>query len=213
MKTNDLDKGKLAQQYDKFSGKFNELYLTGKERGREAMSVALEKAHEQMMALGEFSAEQGAEMKKYLARDLDQTIADAQQLGEKAKEQLHPSRLGAGALASLATMLELGGNALITLGGKTKEKLVYKTGEITSAGTLTCQACGENCISKIRGTSRLVPSVKVRCLAKAIDCRDSPCLPCAAERSWRHVNMRKLCPKVTGLFMSISPTRTSSRIM
>ena len=160
MKTNDLDKGKLAQQYDKFSGKFNELYLTGKERGREAMSVALEKAHEQMMALGEFSAEQGAEMKKYLARDLDQTIADAQQLGEKAKEQLHPSRLGAGALASLATMLELGGNALITLGGKTKEKLVYKTGEITSAGTLTCQACGEKLHIKNSGHVPPCPKCK-----------------------------------------------------
>ena len=137
------DKAKLAQQYDKLAGKFNELYLTGKERGRDAMTVALDKAHEQMSTLGEFSAEHGAEFKKYMARDLDQTMADAQQLGDAAKERFNPGRLGAGALASLAAMLESTGNALQSLGEKTREKLTYKTGEMTSAGTLTCEACGE----------------------------------------------------------------------
>lgn len=143
MELSEQEKAKLAQQYDKLAGKFNELYLAGKERGREAMSVALEKAHEQMAALGEFSAEHGAELKKYMARDMDQTIADAQHMGEEAKERLNPGRLGAGALASLAAVLESTGNALQSLGEKTKENLTYKTGEVTSAGTLTCQACGE----------------------------------------------------------------------
>lgn len=143
MERSDQDKAKLAQQYDKLASKFNELYLEGKERGRESMSVALEKAHEQLSALGEFSAEHGAELKKYLARDLDQTIADAQHLGEEAKVRLNPGRLGAGALSSLAAVLELTGNALHSLSNKTKEQLAYKTGEVTSAGTLTCQACGQ----------------------------------------------------------------------
>lgn len=155
MENNDQDKTKLAQQYDKLASKFNELYLTGKERGREAMSVALEKAQEQMTSLGEFSAEQGNELKKYLARDLDQTIADAQRLGEEAKERLHPARLGAGALSSLATVLELTGNALRSLGDKTKETLTYNTGEITSAGTLTCKACGQQV--QIKKTGHVPP--------------------------------------------------------
>jgi len=131
----------LEQQYDKLASKFNELYLAGKERGRESMSVALDKAHEQLTALGEFSAEQGEELKQYLARDLDQTIADTQRLGEKAKEYLHPARLGAGAISSIASVLELTGNALNILGDKAKQQLTYKTGEVTSAGTLTCQVC------------------------------------------------------------------------
>lgn len=143
MELSEQEKAKLAKQYDKLASKFNELYLAGKERGRESMSAALEKAHEQMAALGEFSAEHGAELKSYLARDLDQTLSDAQQLGEEAKERLNPGRLGAGALASLAAVLESTGNALHSLSEKTKEKLTYKTGEVTSAGTLTCQACGE----------------------------------------------------------------------
>jgi len=143
MELSEQEKAKLAQQYDKLASKFKELYLAGKERGRGSMAVALEKAHEQMTAVGEFSAERGAELKKYMARDLEQTIADAQHLGEEAKERLHPSRLGAGALSSLASVLELTSNALHSLSEKTKEKLVYRTGEVTSAGTLTCQACGQ----------------------------------------------------------------------
>lgn len=126
MELSEQEKAKLAQQYDKLASKFKELYLTGKERGRESMAVALEKAHEQMTALGEYSAEHGAELKNYMARDLDQTIADAQHLGEEAKERLHPSRLGAGALSSLASALELTGNALHALSEKTKRSLLTK---------------------------------------------------------------------------------------
>ena len=158
MELSEQEKAKLAQQYDKLASKFNELYLAGKERGRESMAVALEKAHEQMTSLGEFSAEHGAELKKYMARDLDQTIADAQHLGEEAKERLHPSRLGAGALSSLASVLELTSNALHTLSDKTKEKLTYKTGEVTSAGTLTCQACGQTV--HLKGTGHVPPCPK-----------------------------------------------------
>lgn len=158
MDNNDQDKDKLARQYDMLASKFNELYLAGKERGRESMSVALEKAREQLTALGEFSAEQGEELKQYLARDLDQTIVDVQQLGEEAKERLHPARLGAGALSSLVTMLELTGNALRSLSDKTKETLTYKTGEMTSAGTLTCQACGQK--MQIKQTGHVPPCPK-----------------------------------------------------
>lgn len=158
MENNDQDKSRMAEQYDRLASKFNELYLAGKERGRESMTVALNKAHEQMSAIGEFSAEQGEELKRYLSRDLDQTIADAQQLGEEAKVRLHPARLGAGALSSLASVLELTGNALRSLGDKTRETLSYKTGEMTSAGTLTCRACGQT--MQLKKTGHIPPCPK-----------------------------------------------------
>ncbi|MEO6423108.1 MAG: hypothetical protein ABIR84_10625 [Candidatus Nitrotoga sp.] len=158
MEKNDQDKGKLAEQYDKLASKFNEYYLTGKERGRESMSVALDKAHEHMTSLGEFSTERGEELKQYLARDLDQTISDAHKLGEEAKERFHPARLGAGALSSLATVLEFTGNALHSLSSKTKETLTYKTGEMTSAGTLTCHACGQKV--QLKKTGHVPPCPK-----------------------------------------------------
>lgn len=143
MDNNDRNKDRLSHQYDMFASKFNEIYLAGKERSREAMNVALEKAREQLTAVGEFSAEQGEELKKFLSRDLDQTIANAQQLGDEAKEKLHPARLTAGALSSLVTVLDMTGNALRSLRDKAMDTLTYKTGEITSAGTLTCKSCGQ----------------------------------------------------------------------
>lgn len=160
MGNNDQDKNRLAEQYDKLASKFNELYLAGKERGRESMSVALDKAHKQLTALGEFSAEHGEELKQYLARDLDQAISVAQHLGEEAKERFNPARLGAGALSSLATSLELTSNALHSLSDKTKKPLTYKTGEMTSAGTLTCQGCGQ--IVHLKKTGHVPPCPKCK---------------------------------------------------
>lgn len=154
----DQNKEKLERQYDKPADKFNESYLAGKDRGREAMAVALEKAHEKMAAPGEFSAEQGEDLKKYLARDLGQTMADARQLGEEARERLHPARSGAGALSSIANALELTGNALHSLGEKAKEKLTSKTGEMTSAGTLTCQKFGQQI--QLKSTGHVPPCPK-----------------------------------------------------
>jgi len=151
MEINAQDKSRLTEQYDKLASKFKELYLAGKERGREPMSAALDKAREQLTALGEFSAEHGEELKQYLARDLEQTISDAQHLGEEAKNRFDPARLGTGALSSLATALELTSNALHSLSDKTKKALTYKTGEMTSAGTLICQACGQNVHLKATG--------------------------------------------------------------
>lgn len=143
MQNNEPDKGKLVQQYDKLASKFKELYLEEKVRGREAMAEALEKARAQLTAVGEFSEEHGEELKRYLLRDLDQTIVDAQRLGEEAKEVLHPARLGAGTLHSIATVLDVTSNALHVLSDKARQTLSYTTGELTSAGTLTCQECGQ----------------------------------------------------------------------
>lgn len=158
MDNNEQEKDRLSRQYDMFASRFNELYLSGKERSREAMNVALEKAQEQLTAVGEFSAEQGEELKKFLSRDLDQTIADAQQLGEEAKEKLHPARLTAGALSSLVAVLDITGNALRSLRDKAMDTLTYKTGEMTSAGTLTCQGCGQKV--QIKHTGHVPPCPK-----------------------------------------------------
>lgn len=158
MENSDHGNNRLAEQYDKLASKFKELYLAGKDRGRESMSVALDKAQEQLTAIGEFGSEQGAELKQHLARDLDQTISYAQQLGEDAKERLQPTRLGAGALSSIVTVLDLAGNALHSLSSKTKETLTYRTGEMTSAGTLTCQSCGQKV--QLKKTGRVPPCPK-----------------------------------------------------
>lgn len=160
MENTDNEKAKLAKQYDLLAHKFNELYLAGKERGRDSMSAALEKAHKQLTEVKAFSEEQGQELKRYLARDLDQTILYAQKFGDQAKERLNPSRLGAGAMSSLAAVLELTGDKLRSLSDKTKKTITYKTGEMTSAGTLTCQKCEQKL--HLMHTGHIPPCPKCR---------------------------------------------------
>jgi isocitrate dehydrogenase len=160
MARDDQDKAKLAQQYDLLANKFKELYLSGKERGRESMSVALENAQEQLTEVKAFTKEQGEDLKQYLARDLDESISYAQHLGTAAKDRFNPARIGAGALSSLANVLEFTGDSLHSLSVQTKKSITFKTGEMTSASTLTCQACGQEV--HLKHTGHIPPCPKCK---------------------------------------------------
>ena len=128
-------------QYDRYVNRFREALETSQTKGREALEASMTAAHENLVALGEITAEQGKVFREYLKRDLAQTSKDMGQLSEEARDRLHPARLGAGALAATATAFRLFGQSLLSLSDKADEALVYNTGEITSAGTLTCLKC------------------------------------------------------------------------
>ena len=68
---------------------------------------------------------------------------------------LHPARVSAGALSSLARILSATGSMLTGLSEKAEHALTYKRGEITMAGTLTCSRCGH--VIHLRKTS-VVPA-------------------------------------------------------
>lgn len=156
------EKEKLVAQYDAFAEKFKDLYLAGKVRGKEAMALAMEKAQSEFSALGEFSTAQSELMKKYLTRDLEQTLVDIQEkahaFSDEAKEKLQPSRLHAGALSSLVYVLDHTSDALHSLKNKTLDAITYNTGEITTVGSLTCQECG--CKMHFKKTGHIPPCPK-----------------------------------------------------
>ena len=147
-----------AALYDRFSERVREVFETGQERSKEAMDKAMETARQQFAAAGEFSAEQGEAFKEFMRRDLGQTAEEMRTLQQEAKERLNPSRLGAGALSSMSRLLEAAGSTLQLLSKKTEEALSYKTGEITSAGTLTCTQCGTTL--QLKRSSRIPPCPK-----------------------------------------------------
>ncbi|MEO8303898.1 MAG: hypothetical protein ABI724_07245 [Betaproteobacteria bacterium] len=118
----------------------------------------MDRAREQLAAAGEFTAEQGVAFKKFLERDLEQTTADMRSLGKEAEERLHPSRVGAGALSSLAKLLHATGSAVNSLSRKAEDALSYQTGELTTAGTLTCTACGQEV--QLKATAHIPPCPK-----------------------------------------------------
>lgn len=149
------ERSRYEALYDRFSDRVRELYEAGQEKGKEALDKSMEVAREQFSAAGEFSAEQGEAFKQYLRRDLEQTEQEMRTLGKDAKERLHPARLGAGALSSMARLLDAAGSALQSLSRKAEDALHFKTGEITSAGTLTCTQCGQTV--QLKQTAHIPP--------------------------------------------------------
>ncbi|MCF8197463.1 MAG: zinc ribbon-containing protein [Sulfuritalea sp.] len=141
--TPSAEQSRYEALYDRFTERARELFDAGQEKSKEAMEKAMESAREQLAAAEEFSAEQGEAFKKFMRRDLDQTAEEMRILGQEAKDRLNPSRLGAGALSSMAKLLEVTGTALQNLSRKAEDALHFNTGEITAAGTLTCTKCGQ----------------------------------------------------------------------
>lgn len=170
---NDLDETRKATEpgvetpqsktealYDRFAERSREIFEAGHERGREGFDKAVDLARRQLTGAGEFSSEQGAQFKRYLERDLEQTADDMRRLGHEAHQRLHPSRVGAGALSSLARLMHAAGSALDSISRKAEDALAYQTGEVTAAGTLTCTACGQNV--QLKRTGHVPPCPKCR---------------------------------------------------
>jgi isocitrate dehydrogenase len=129
--------------YDRFAELFRHTFESGKDRTREAMERAMTAAREQLAAAETISREQGERFQRFLRRDLERTAEELRTAQRETAERLHPARLGAGALASIAAVLGSAGGALQRLGEQAGEGLDYRTGELSSAGTLTCKACGQ----------------------------------------------------------------------
>ncbi len=149
----DVDQGDtVADQYDELAERFKELFESGAEKSADFAAVAMEKARKQLTAAGAFSEEQGKNLKGFLERDLSQ-MADT--MRDEAKEKLNPSRVSAGAMSSLSSLLNMAGSAISSIAEKTQKAISCRSGEITSAGTLTCVSC--DCEMHFKKTGRVPP--------------------------------------------------------
>ncbi|OIO74564.1 MAG: NADP-dependent isocitrate dehydrogenase [Zetaproteobacteria bacterium CG1_02_53_45] len=145
----------VEDQYDLLAARFKVLFEAGTEKSAEVAQVAMEKARKQLTAAGTFSEEQGKNLKSFLERDFAQM---ATTMRKEAKEKLNPSRVSAGAISSLSALLSAAGNALTSIAERTQKAVSCRSGEITSAGTLTCDACGHEL--HFKKTGRVPPCPK-----------------------------------------------------
>ena len=145
----------LEDEYDQLAARFKELFEQGAEKSSEYAKVALEKAREQLTGAGAFTEEQGEKLKGFLERDLGRAGEYARSFSQEAKDRLEPTRLGAGALSSIASLMNVAGTALSNLAGMADKALSCHSGEITSAGTLSCTACGKE--MHFKKTGRIPP--------------------------------------------------------
>lgn len=129
--------------YDRLADRFRLAFEQGADRSREAMAVAAEKAREQLTQAGALTKPQGERLKALLLRDLDRTAAEYLTRHRVAAEQLQRAEPESGALTALAIVLESAGEEVLrAFGGHADAALAYRTGEVISAGMLTCDSCG-----------------------------------------------------------------------
>lgn len=128
-------------QFDQLIHRFKEIVESGSEKSAEFLAAALEKAREQLTVAGAFSEEQGKKISTYVKRDLHSASSTLDHFSEETKARLNPSRLGAGALDSFSSLLDSAGQALSKWSHRAEEVLICHSGEVTSAGTLTCTQC------------------------------------------------------------------------
>ena len=147
--------GEEADQYDELAAKFKELFESGAEKTTEVAQAAMEKARQQLTAAGAFTEERGQKLKGFLERDFGQIASTVR---DEAKVKFNPARIGTGALASIVSLLQAAGSALSGAAEKAGESLSCRSGEITSAGTLTCKDCGHS--MHFKKTGRIPPCPK-----------------------------------------------------
>jgi len=144
-----------AAQYDQLAASFVEFFEGGAEKSAAFAQTALEKARKQLTSAGAFSEDQGLKLKKFMERDFAHM---ATEMRDEAKEKLDPSRLSVGALSSIASLLRGAGSMLSDVANRADRNLKCRSGEITTAGTLICSACGHEIHKK--KTGRVPPCPK-----------------------------------------------------
>ena len=144
-----------ADQYDQLAASFVEFFEGGAEKSAAFAQTALEKARKQLTSAGAFSEEQGQKLKKFMERDFAHM---ATEMRDEAREKLDPSRLSVGALSSIASLLRGAGSMLSDVANRADRNLKCRSGEITTAGTLICLACGHEIHKK--KTGRVPPCPK-----------------------------------------------------
>ncbi|PLX84108.1 MAG: hypothetical protein C0617_09250 [Desulfuromonas sp.] len=152
--TENNDNNKEQQEvglYEKLAGRTAELL----EEGKKTLDEALKKAKDEMQKAGEFSGEQLDKIGSYVQRDV---IENAGKATEAIKKTVNPQRVAAGAQSIIARILTSAADALGELAEKTEQGLQFQTGEVTSAGTLTCKECGAE--MHMKKTGRIPPCPK-----------------------------------------------------
>lgn len=152
---NDQNDKKIEQEeiglYEKLASRTADLL----EEGKKTFDEALKKAKEEISAAGDFSRERADKIGEYVRRDLK---ANADKVTDAVKKAVEPMRVAAGVQSAFSRILTSAAETLAELADRSEKLLEYKTGEITSPGTLTCKDC--NAEMHMTKTTRIPPCPK-----------------------------------------------------
>jgi len=125
------------------------------QEGRKTLDEALKKAGDEISSGGEYTREQAEKIGQYLRRDLSEVGKKAQLARDAVIEAVEPHRVVAGVQSGLTRLLRTAADILSELAGKSEQALEFKTGEVTSPGTLTCKSCSKE--MHFKSTVRIPP--------------------------------------------------------
>ena len=140
--------------YEKIAERTAELL----DEGKKTFDEALKKAREEASKAGDFTREQIDKASDYVKRDLAEVGKQAQKAKQSLKEAVEPQRVAAGMQSVFTRILIGAADTLSDWAKKAENSLEYKTGEITSPGTLTCKDCGAE--MHLKTTGRIPPCPK-----------------------------------------------------
>ncbi len=137
--------------YEKLAKRTAELL----EESKKTLDEAMKKAKEEVSKAGNFSSEQMDKVASYVRRDLTE---NANKASEAVMQTVDPHRMAAGVQSVFSRILTSTADALSDLAQKAEKNLEFKTGEVTSPGTLTCKDCGAE--MHMKNTTRIPPCPK-----------------------------------------------------
>jgi Zn finger protein HypA/HybF involved in hydrogenase expression len=152
---NDQNNKKAEQEeiglYEKLASRTADLL----EEGKKTFDEALKRAKDELSAAGDFSRERADKIGEYVRRDLK---ANAGKVTDAVKKAVEPMRVAAGVQSAFSRILTSAAATLAELAERSEKLLEYKTGEITSPGTLTCKDCDAE--MHMTKTTRIPPCPK-----------------------------------------------------
>jgi hypothetical protein len=142
------------------------------ESGRISLEDALHEAAEELSSLGDYTRGQAHRIAAFVKRDVlhaadraaeaSTRVQENSQEGEKAehftsvvRDAIDPQRVVTGAQSFFSRLVTGAAMTLSEWGERLERSLEFKTGEITSPGSLTCKNCGE--IIKLKQTVEIPP--------------------------------------------------------
>lgn len=150
-KNNDHDEVNL---YEQFITRTEELIRNG----RKNLDEAISKAGEDLSSVGTFTREQSEKIAGFVKKDIENAVDSAGKAKESMKEAVDPKRVAVGAQSVFSKILSMTAETLNDWAQKSEKQLEFKTGEITSPGTLTCRNCDEQL--HMKKTARIPPCPK-----------------------------------------------------
>ena len=137
--------------YEKLANRTAELL----EESKKTLDEALKKATQELNKAGDYTSEQMDKVSSYVKRDLAQNASKA---SDAVRQTVDPHRMAAGVQSVFSRILISTADTLHELAEKTEKTLAFKTGEVTSPGTLTCKDCGAE--MHMKSTARIPPCPK-----------------------------------------------------